>query len=279
MAPPCATTRPAPTPSTRRRPADDPGMHVHAHLRPGAEPRRALHRHLARPQIAILREQGVNSHVEMAYALAEAGFDAFVRRAHDDLQSGAVVLDFKGLRGPAAASAMATPWAPARAGPAPSCSTRCWPRAVPGLLRASDTFGLGVCNGCQMLAALAPTSSPGADAWPRFTKRNQSEQFEARLSLVEVLESPSLFFTGMAGSRLPIAVAHGEGFANFARQGDAEPRIKAMRFVDNSGQPPSSPIRSTRTAARWPHVRHHAGWPLHGLDAAPRARVRASSRS
>jgi phosphoribosylformylglycinamidine synthase len=98
-----------------------------------------------------------------------------------------------------------------------------------------DTLALGVCNGCQMLAALA-SIIPGADAWPRFT-RNQSEQFEARLSLVEVLESPSLFFTGMAGSRLPIAVAHGEGFANFARQGDASRVVKAMRFVDNAGQP------------------------------------------
>jgi phosphoribosylformylglycinamidine synthase len=96
-----------------------------------------------------------------------------------------------------------------------------------------DTLALGVCNGCQMLAALAPII-PGADAWPRFT-RNQSEQFEARLALVEVLESPSVFFTGMAGSRLPIAVAHGEGYANFARQGDAARVIPAMRFVDSSG--------------------------------------------
>jgi phosphoribosylformylglycinamidine synthase len=98
----------------------------------------------------------------------------------------------------------------------------------------SNTFGLGVCNGCQMFAALAPII-PGAHAWPQFT-RNKSEQFEARLSLVEVLDSPSLFLQGMAGSRLPIAVAHGEGFADFSQRGDALAVHRAMRFVDNQGQ-------------------------------------------
>jgi phosphoribosylformylglycinamidine synthase len=82
----------------------------------------------------------------------------------------------------------------------------------------TDTFTLGVCNGCQMLAELADII-PGAQAWPRFTT-NRSERYEARLSQVEVLESPSLFFAGMAGSRLPIVVAHGEGYANFAHRGD-----------------------------------------------------------
>ena len=81
-----------------------------------------------------------------------------------------------------------------------------------------------------------PTSSPGAQAWPRFTT-NRSERFEARLSQVEVLESPSLFLQGMAGSRLPIAVAHGEGYANFAHRGDAAKAIAAMRFIDNHGRP------------------------------------------
>jgi phosphoribosylformylglycinamidine synthase len=86
-----------------------------------------------------------------------------------------------------------------------------------------------------MMAALAPII-PGAAAWPRFV-RNRSEQFEARLSLVEVLDSPSLFFTGMAGSRLPIAVSHGEGRADFSRQGDAAAVRAALRFVDNAGRP------------------------------------------
>ena len=96
-----------------------------------------------------------------------------------------------------------------------------------------DTFALGVCNGCQMFAALAPLI-PGAEAWPKFT-RNKSEQFEARLSLVEVLDSPSLFFKGMAGSRLPIAVAHGEGYADFSERGDAKTVQRAMRFVNHHG--------------------------------------------
>jgi phosphoribosylformylglycinamidine synthase len=86
-----------------------------------------------------------------------------------------------------------------------------------------------------MFAALAPLI-PGAEAWPRFT-RNRSEQFEARLSMVEVLDSPSLFFTSMAGSRVPIAVAHGEGFADFSQRGDARRVRAAMRFVDGTGAP------------------------------------------
>ncbi|RZL11720.1 MAG: phosphoribosylformylglycinamidine synthase, partial [Rubrivivax sp.] len=98
-----------------------------------------------------------------------------------------------------------------------------------------DTFALGVCNGCQMLAALSPII-PGAQDWPKFT-HNQSTRFEARLGLVEVLESPSLFFAGMAGSRLPIAVAHGEGYANFSQRGNADAVKRAMRFVDNTGAP------------------------------------------
>jgi len=99
----------------------------------------------------------------------------------------------------------------------------------------ADTFGLGVCNGCQMFAELAQII-PGAQDWPRFTT-NQSERFEARLSLVEVLDSPSVFLQGMAGARLPIAVAHGEGFANFSQRGNAARVLPAMRFVDNAGQP------------------------------------------
>jgi len=92
-----------------------------------------------------------------------------------------------------------------------------------------------VCNGCQMLAELADIV-PGAQAWPRFTT-NRSERYEARLSMVEVLESPSLFLAGMAGSWLPIAVSHGEGYANFKHRGDAGQAIGAMRFVDNLGAP------------------------------------------
>mgnify|MGYP000334796876 CR=1 FL=1 len=102
-------------------------------------------------------------------------------------------------------------------------------------LARPDTFALGVCNGCQMMAALSPII-PGAEAWPKFT-RNQSEQFEARLSLVEILDSPSIFFRGMAGSRIPIAVSHGEGFADFSQRGDPARVARAARFVDHHGRP------------------------------------------
>ena len=188
----------------------------------------------ARPKVAILREQGVNSHLEMAWAFAEAGFDA-----HDvhmsDLQTGRARLDqFQGLVACGGFSYGDTLGA-----------GEGWARSIlfnPALadqfaafFGRNGSFGLGVCNGCQMFAALAALI-PGAEAWPRFT-RNKSEQFEARLSMVEVLDSPSLFFAGMAGSRLPIAVAHGEGYADFSQRGDAQRVLGAMRFVDGHGAP------------------------------------------
>ena len=211
---------------------DDPGLYVALSFDP-ADDVAAPFLNLARPKVAILREQGVNSHVEMAYAFTQAGFEA-----HDvhmtDLQSGRTSLaDFKGVVACGGFSYGDTLGAGIG-----------WARSVTfnpvlseqfqGFFGRADTFGLGVCNGCQMFAELADII-PGAEAWPRFTT-NQSERFEARLSLVEVLESPSLFFQGMAGSRLPIAVAHGEGFANFRYRGDASRAIAAMRFVDHHGQ-------------------------------------------
>jgi phosphoribosylformylglycinamidine synthase len=189
---------------------------------------------LARPKVAILREQGVNSHVEMAYTFTEAGFDAYDVHM-TDLQTGRVKLqDFQGIVACGGFSYGDTLGAGIG-----------WARSITfnpvlseqfrGFFGRQDTFGLGVCNGCQMFAELADII-PGAQAWPRFTT-NRSERFEARLSQVEVLESPSLFFAGMAGSRLPIAVAHGEGYANFAYRGDRAQVIAAMRYVDNHGQP------------------------------------------
>ncbi len=211
--------------------ADDPGMHVALSFDP-ADNMAAAFLNLSRPKVAILREQGVNSHVEMAYAFHKAGFES-----HDvhmtDLQSGrANLADFKGLVACGGFSYGDTLGAGIG-----------WARSItfnPALAEQfkaffgrTDSFGLGVCNGCQMFAELADII-PGAQAWPRFTT-NQSERFEARLSMVEVLESPSLFLQGMAGSRLPIAVAHGEGFANFKHRGNAAQAIGAMRFVDNTG--------------------------------------------
>jgi len=209
---------------------NDPGMHVHLTFDPAQQLAPALL--TSRPKVAVLREQGVNSHVEMAYAFNEAGFEA-----HDvhmtDLQTGRAKLqDFKGVVACGGFSYGDTLGAGIG-----------WARSITfnpvlaeqfkAFFGRTDTFGLGVCNGCQMFAELADII-PGAQDWPRFTT-NRSERFEARLSMVEVLESPSLFFAGMAGSRLPIAVAHGEGYANFAYRGNAAKAIAAMRFVDNSG--------------------------------------------
>jgi len=188
---------------------------------------------LSKPRVAILREQGVNSHIEMAYAFNEAGFES-----HDvhmtDLQSGRVNLkDFKGLVACGGFSYGDTLGAGIG-----------WARSItfnPQLadqfkayFARTDTFGLGVCNGCQMFAELADII-PGAQDWPRFTT-NQSERFEARLAMVEIVNSPSLFFHDMAGSRMPIAVAHGEGLTNFKDRGDASRVISALHFVDNWGE-------------------------------------------
>jgi phosphoribosylformylglycinamidine synthase len=98
----------------------------------------------------------------------------------------------------------------------------------------ADTFALGICNGCQMLSSLK-SIIPGASHWPKFT-RNQSEQFEARFAMMEVMASPSIFFAEMAGTQAPIAVAHGEGFANFSATGSQADVLIAARFVDNAGQ-------------------------------------------
>jgi len=213
---------------------DDPGLHVHLSFDPAEDVAAPMIATGARPAMAILREQGVNSQVEMSYAMALAGFDTFDVHM-SDLQAGRARLDqFQGLVACGGFSYGDTLGA-----------GEGWARSIlfnPALAEAfaaffgrPDTLTLGVCNGCQMLAALSPLI-PGTQHWPRFT-RNRSQQFEARLSLVEVLDSPSLFFTGMAGSRLPIAVAHGEGYADFSQRGDAAKVHRAMRFVDHHGQP------------------------------------------
>ncbi|MDO9029089.1 MAG: phosphoribosylformylglycinamidine synthase [Hydrogenophaga sp.] len=209
----------------------DPGMHVSLTFDP-SDNVAAPFLNLSRPKVAILREQGVNSHVEMAYAFTQAGFEAYDVHM-TDLQTGrAKLADFQGVVACGGFSYGDTLGAGIG-----------WARSITfnpllseqfqGFFGRADTFGLGVCNGCQMFAELADII-PGAEAWPRFTT-NQSERFEARLSMVELLDSPSLFLQGMAGSRLPIAVAHGEGFANFKHRGNPAKAIAAMRFVDNAG--------------------------------------------
>jgi phosphoribosylformylglycinamidine synthase len=210
----------------------DPGLHVSPTFDPNDDPA-APFLNLARPKVAILREQGVNSHVEMAYTFTEAGFDAYDVHM-TDLQAGRTQLkDFQGIVACGGFSYGDT--LGAGIGWARSITfNEVLSQQFKGFFARKDTFGLGVCNGCQMFAELADII-PGAEAWPRFTT-NKSERFEARLSMVEVLESPSLFFAGMAGSRLPIAVAHGEGYPDFAHRGDAAKVVRAMRFVDNHGQ-------------------------------------------
>jgi len=186
----------------------------------------------ARPKVAILREQGVNSHVETAFGFDRAGFDAYDVHM-TDLQSGRFDLaDAVGLVACGGFSYGDTLGA-----------GEGWARSVlfnaelteafSAFFERTDTFGLGICNGAQMFGALAGII-PGAEAWPRFT-RNASEQYEARLSLVEVLDSPSILFAGMAGSRIPIAVAHGEGLPNFSRHGDPDAVHRVARFVDVHG--------------------------------------------
>jgi phosphoribosylformylglycinamidine synthase len=186
----------------------------------------------ARPKVAILREQGVNSQREMAWAMHQAGFDTFDVHMSDLIQGRAQLRDFRGF----VACGGFSYGDVLGAGEGWARSILFNPKLADDFARffgRDDTFALGACNGCQMLAALAPMI-PGARAWPRFT-RNKSEQYEARLAMVEVLPSPSLFFSGMAGSRMPIVVAHGEGYADFSQQGDAAGVHRAMRFVDGSG--------------------------------------------
>ena len=216
---------------------DEPGLVVAPSFDPADDVAAPYVSRGVRPRVAVLREQGVNSHVETAYAFHRAGFDALDVHM-TDLQAGRVDLSDPGLVGLVAAGGFSY-------GDTLGAGEG-WARSVlfnPGLTDAfagffarPDTFALGLCNGCQMFAALTGLI-PGASAWPRFV-RNRSEQYEARLSQVEVLDSPSLFFAGMAGSRLPIAVAHGEGRADFSRQGDeaAAADLAAVRYVDGRGE-------------------------------------------
>ncbi|GGA08911.1 phosphoribosylformylglycinamidine synthase [Dyella caseinilytica] len=187
-----------------------------------------------RPRVAILREQGVNGQVEMAAAFTRAGFEA-VDVHMSDLASGRVKLaDFRSF----AACGGFSYGDVLGAG-------RGWAASIlyNDMLRAQFTaffadpnkFALGVCNGCQMLSQLKDII-PGAQHWPKFL-RNASEQYEARVATLEVLDSPSIFFKGMAGSRIPVAVAHGEGRVSFPQSCSPAKSGSAVRFVDNRGKP------------------------------------------
>jgi phosphoribosylformylglycinamidine synthase len=184
-----------------------------------------------RPRVAILREQGVNGQVEMAQAFTHAGFDAVDVHMSDLLEGRFDLSSFHGLA--ACGGFSYGDVLGAGGGWAKSVLFHARTREVFGaFFNRPDTFALGVCNGCQMMAQLKDLI-PGAAAWPRFV-RNRSEQFEARVGLVKVESSPSLFFKGMEGSVIPVAVSHGEGRVEL--QGDA-PLLVAGRFVDANGAP------------------------------------------
>lgn len=186
-----------------------------------------------RPAMAVLREQGVNGQIEMAAAFHKAGFRT-VDVHMSDLQSGRVNLaDFKGLvscGGFSYGDVLG-----AGGGWAKSVLFNNQLRDMfSEFFQRDDTFALGVCNGCQMLSQLKDLI-PGAEHWPEF-KRNLSEQFEARVAMVEVMESPSVLLQDMGGSMMPIAVAHGEGRAIFTGDDQSKADI-ALRYVNPQGQP------------------------------------------
>ena len=186
-----------------------------------------------RPRVAILREQGVNSHVETAYVMHQSGFTAVDVHMSDLISGRAKLSDFAGIIAVGGFSygdvlGAGEGWAKTilfNAQLADQFST---------FFQRKDTFGLGICNGCQMLSNLK-SIIPGAHAWPKFT-RNKSEQFEGRFVMAEVTASPSIFMQDMAGTQTPIVVSHGEGFADFSTTGNLSEALVGLRFVDHQGR-------------------------------------------
>ncbi len=211
----------------------DPGLSATLTFDPADEFSRII-RSSGKPRVAVLREQGVNSQYEMAAAFMRAGFTAVDVHMSDLLSGRDSLENYQGMV--ACGGFSFGDVLGAGGGWAKSVLYHSRTRDQFGaFFERSDTFALGVCNGCQMLSHLRELI-PGAENWPRFL-RNKSEQFEARLSMVEVVESPSIFLQGMAGSRMPIATSHGEGRAVFA---DDTARYTssytvALRYIDNYG--------------------------------------------
>ncbi len=212
--------------------AGDPGLSVALSFDPGEDVAAAMISTGALPRVAILREQGVNSQTEMAAAFMRAGFEASDVHMSDLLDGRRDLAGFRGLVACGGFSygdvlGAGSGWA----------KTVLFHERLAAefgrFFARPDTFSLGVCNGCQMLAQLKGII-PGAQGWPSF-ERNRSEQFEARLAMVEVLDSPSILLQGMSGSRMPIVVSHGEGRVAFAAGSGPESSRVAMRFVANDG--------------------------------------------
>jgi phosphoribosylformylglycinamidine synthase len=187
----------------------------------------------SRPRIAILREQGINGQIEMAAAFDRAGFDAVDVHMSDLIERRVTLEGFKGMA--ACGGFSYGDVLGAGRGWATSILERAWLRdQFAAFFARKDSFTLGACNGCQMLAHLK-SLIPGADHWPVFL-RNRSEQYEARLALLEVVESPSVLLAGMAGSRIPVVVAHGEGRAAFDTEADHAAAQVAVRYLDSAGR-------------------------------------------
>ena len=188
----------------------------------------------ARPRVAILREQGVNGHIEIAAAFDRTGFDAYDVHMTDIIAGRGALTGYHGIV--AGGGFSYGDVLGAGEGWAKSILFNARARdQFAAFFARGDTFALGVCNGCQMMSNLHELI-PGSEHWPHFV-RNKSEQFEARLVLLEVQRSPSLFLAGMEGSRIPVALAHGEGYAEFRDAGElaaAEP-LACLRFVDHRG--------------------------------------------
>jgi phosphoribosylformylglycinamidine synthase len=209
--------------------ADDPGLNVALTFDPDVRAPTMVGR---RPRIAILREQGVNSQYEMAAAFMRAGFDSVDVHMSDLLNERDNLSGYQGLV--ACGGFSFGDVLGAGGGWAKSILFQPMLRdQFAAFFARPDSFSLGVCNGCQMLSHLQALI-PGAENWPRFL-RNKSEQFEARLNLVEILDSPSIFLEGMAGSRIPIATSHGEGRATFASDAARMQAKITLRYVDNYG--------------------------------------------
>ena len=216
---------------------DNPGLNVKLSFDVNQDIAAPYIKRGVRPQVAILREQGVNGQTEMAAAFDRAGFAA-VDVHMSDILSGRISLErFKGLV--ACGGFSYGDVLGAGEGWAKSILFNSRAREeFSAFFERSDSFGLGICNGCQMLSNLHELV-PGSESWPHFV-RNRSEQFEARVAMVQVQDSPSIFLQGMAGSRLPIAIAHGEGHAEFESEealleADVSGTV-ALRYVDNHGK-------------------------------------------
>jgi phosphoribosylformylglycinamidine synthase len=220
---------------------DNPGLSVSLSYDPANDVAAPYIATGVRPKVAIVREQGVNGHVEMAAAFDRAGFTAVDVHMSDILAGRAHLRDFKGMA--ACGGFSYGDVLGAGEGWAKTILFNSLARdQFESFFHRNDTFSLGVCNGCQMMSNLH-SLIPGTDHWPHFG-RNQSEQFEARFSLVQIPETPSVIMKGMAGSHLPVAIAHGEGKAEFATDEAFkhcdESGLVALRYVDNHLQQAST---------------------------------------